>query len=162
MGVIFITNHMIWQRQQCVHILSLIMHFHTGNVYWGIVLNVHISFFLTKKETTPSIRFHIYPIIGHFTAHGIIPLKDKKICYMYKQESSSDKYTKIYTRKELDMMETTISDFHAIFYIPSIQKLDFHLPHVRILGTNNCGEMKRTAFKRRELFQDFLFRRDYA
>ena len=38
----------------------------------------------------------------------------------------------------------------------------FHLPHVRILGTNHCGELRRTAFKRRELFQDVLCRRDYA
>ena len=60
------------------------------------------------------------------------------------------------------MMETTISDFHTSFYIPAIQKLAFHLPHVRILGNNNCGEMRRTAFRRRELFQDVLCHRDYA
>ena len=28
--------------------------------------------------------------------------------------------------------------------------------------TNHCGELRRTAFKRRELFQDVLCRRDYA
>ena len=33
---------------------------------------------------------------------------------------------------------------------------------MRILGTNHCGEMRRTTFKRRELFQDVLCRRDYA
>ena len=60
------------------------------------------------------------------------------------------------------MMETTISDFHTRLYISSIQKLAFHLPHVRILGTNHCGEMQHTAFKRRELFQDVLYHRDYA
>ena len=59
-------------------------------------------------------------------------------------------------------METKISDFHTIFYIPSIQKLAFHLPHVCMLGTNQCGEMRRTAFKQRELFQDVIFRCDYA
>ena len=59
-------------------------------------------------------------------------------------------------------METKISEFHTSFYIPAIQKLDFHLPHVRILGTNHCGEMRLTAFKRHELFQDVLCRRDYA
>ena len=89
------------------------------------------------KETTPSIRFHIYHIIGICTAHGIIPLKDKKICYMSKQESSSYKSTNINIRKELLMMETNISGFHTSFYIPAIQKLDFHLPHVHILGTNH-------------------------
>ena len=81
---------------------------------------------------------------------------------MCKQESSPDKYTKIYTRKELVMMETTISLFLTSFYIPDIQKLAFRLPHVRILGTNHCGEVRRKAFKRRELFQDVLCRRDYS
>ena len=60
------------------------------------------------------------------------------------------------------MIETTISDFHTSFYIPAIHKLAFHLPHVRILGKNHCGELRRTDFKRRELFQDLLCRRDYA
>ena len=103
----------------------------------------------TKKheKTTPSIRFHIYHIIGSFTIHGIISLKYKNICYMCKQESLTDKSTKIYTRKELVMMETTIYDFHTSFYIPAINKLAFHMPHVRILGTNHCGELRRTAFK---------------
>ena len=50
-------------------------------------------------ETTPSIRFHIYRIIGRCTDHGRIPLKDKKRWYMCKQESSLDKSTRIYTRK---------------------------------------------------------------
>ena len=65
-------------------------------------------------------------------------------------------------QKELVIMETIISDFHTSFYIPAIQKLAFCLPHVRTLGTNNCGEMQRKAFKRRELFQDVLCCRDYA
>ena len=59
-------------------------------------------------------------------------------------------------------METTISDFHTNLYTPAIQKLAFHLPHVGILGTNQCGEMRCTAFKQRELFQDVLCRRDNA
>ena len=59
------------------------------------------------------------------------------------------------------MMEIKISDFHTSFYIPSIQNLAYHQPHVRILGTNHCGEIRRTAFKRRELFQDVLCCRDY-
>ena len=42
-----------------------------------------------------------------------------------------------------------------------MQKLTFHLPNVHILGTNHCGEMQRTAFKRRELSQDVLCCRDY-
>ena len=60
------------------------------------------------------------------------------------------------------MIETTISDFHTSFYIPAIQTLSFYLPHVRILGTNHCGEMRRTAFKRHELSQDVLCHCGYA
>ena len=81
---------------------------------------------------------------------------------MCEQEYLPDKSTKIYTRKELVMMETTISNFHTSFSIPAIQKWAFYLPHVRILGTNHCGELQHTAFKRSELFQDVLCRRDYA
>ena len=103
-------------------------------------------------ETTPSIRFHIYHIIGRCTARCRFPLKDKKLCYMCEQESLQDKSTKIYTRKELVIMETRISDFNTSFYIPAIPKLAFHQQHVRILGTNHYGEMRRIDFKRRELF----------
>ena len=81
---------------------------------------------------------------------------------MCKQESSSDEFRKIYARKELVITETKISDFHTSFYIPAIQKLAFHLPHVRILDTNQWSEMRRKAFKQRALFQDVLYRRDYA
>ena len=64
----------------------------------------------TKKhdETTPSIRFHIYHIIGSCTTHGRITLKDKNIYYTCKQESLPDKSTKIYIRKEPVITETTI------------------------------------------------------
>ena len=59
-------------------------------------------------------------------------------------------------------METKISDLHIRYYIPAIQELDFHLPHVRILGTNQCGEIQQKAFKGRELFQNFICCLDYA
>ena len=35
---------------QSVHILSLIIHCHTENLYCGAVLNVHVSIFLIKKH----------------------------------------------------------------------------------------------------------------
>ena len=59
------------------------------------------------------------------------------------------------------MIETKIYGFNIRYYIPAIHKLAFHLPHVRILGTNHCREMQRTAFKRCELFQDVICRREY-
>ena len=44
----------------------------------------------------------------------------------------------------------------------AIQKLAFHLPHVRILGTHNCGKKRRYNFKRCAKFKYFSCRRDYA
>ena len=48
--VIFMPKHLIWKMQQCAHILSMIMYFHTGNVYYSDVPTVHVSIFLTKKQ----------------------------------------------------------------------------------------------------------------
>ena len=39
--VIFMPKHLIWKMQQCAHILSLIMIFHSGNVYCSAVPTVH-------------------------------------------------------------------------------------------------------------------------
>ena len=60
------------------------------------------------SNTIPSIRFNIYHIIARCTIHERLPLNDKKLCRMCKQDSDSEKYTKIYTIKELVMMGTTI------------------------------------------------------
>ena len=59
-------------------------------------------------------------------------------------------------------METTIYNFHAGLYIKEIQKLEFHISHVQILGTKHCADSCRTEFKLRKLSQNMLCRRDYA
>ena len=59
-------------------------------------------------------------------------------------------------------MDTNISNFNTSFFIPEIQKLVFHIPHVHIMVTNKCGDSCWTAFKRRKSFQYVLCRRDYA
>ena len=58
-------------------------------------------------------------------------------------------------------MKTFIADFHTSLYIPAIQSLAFHLPHVRILGTNNCGDKRREAFKCSSAKQYAFYCRDY-
>ena len=102
------------------------------------------------SDTTPSIKFHIYHLISHCKAHGRIMLNEKKMCCKCEQDYASEKSTKIYTRKELVIMETMISNFRTSFYVSDIQKLAFHLTHVQILGTHHCGDSHRTAFKRRK------------
>ena len=53
----------------------------------------------------------------------------------------------LYTRNELVMMETSIANSHTSFYITEIQKIEFHLPHIQIQGTNKCGNTCHEAFK---------------
>ena len=88
----------------------------------------------------PSIRFQIYHLIASCKKHGRLTLTDKKGCCEFQQDTALGKSTKIYTRKELVMMETTISNFHTSFFIPEMQKFAFHIPYVKILGTNHCGD----------------------
>ena len=59
-------------------------------------------------NTITSIRFHIYHLIVCCTKHGRLLLTDKKSCRKCQQDTDSGQSTKIYTRKELVMMETTI------------------------------------------------------
>ena len=50
MGVIFMPKHMICKMRQCVIILILIMHSHTGNLYFSSVPTVHVFILLTMKQ----------------------------------------------------------------------------------------------------------------
>ena len=50
MAVILIPKHMMRKRLQYAHILSMIMHFHTVNVFCGVAMNVHISVLLNNKK----------------------------------------------------------------------------------------------------------------
>ena len=51
-------KHQLWQILQCAHILSLSIHCHTGNVYYGDVLTVLVSIFLTKKQLKNMMKLH--------------------------------------------------------------------------------------------------------
>ena len=112
--------------------------------------------------TGPSICVHIYHLIALCKKRGRLPLTEKKTFRKCKQDNASVQSTKIYTRKEIMMMETNIFDFRTSFYIPEIQKLAFQIPHVQILGMNHCGDYRRISFKRCESFQNVLCRRDYS
>ena len=102
---------------------------------------------ITDQETddknpnpSPSISFHIYYLIERCTKHGGLMLTDNKSCCECQHDTVSVQSTKIYTIKELLRMEKTFSNFHTSFFIPEIQKLEFHIPHIQILGTNHCGD----------------------
>ena len=59
---------------------------------------------------------------------------------MCSTDLSSISLIKLYTWKELVLIETLISEFHEKYYTPEIQKPEFHLPHVHITGTHNYSK----------------------
>ena len=59
-------------------------------------------------------------------------------------------------------MEWSIMEFHWDFYNPAIQKLSYHLPHVKNIGTHQFGNTHREEFKCSSAFQYVLCCRDYA
>ena len=73
------------------------------------------------------------------TVHGIFPINENKLCQFCEVSTYIIETGKLYTGKEIFMMESPIVDFHQGFYIHAIQKLAFHLTHVRIIGTHHCG-----------------------
>ena len=165
MGVIFMPQHLMWQRLQCAHILSLIMHLHNGNLYCGAVPTFRVSIFLTNKQIKNMKKKHPQLCFTFITSLNVVLLMVEfhwKTKYVTCVNKNLHQITlqNVYTRKELVMIETKTSGFHTSFYMPDIQKLASYLLYVRILGTNHCGAMRRTAFKRRELSQYVLCRRD--
>ena len=60
------------------------------------------------------------------------------------------------------LLETPITEFNEQLYIIAIKKLEFHLTHVRILGTHHCGKEFHDVLKCRGNLHDVLWRRDYA
>ena len=94
--------------------------------------------------------------------HRRCPLDEKKIFCLCLKDTATLTPEKLYTTKYIVMMEAYIADSHTSFYIPAIKKLVFHLPHVRILGNNDCGSTGRKAFKLQSANQDVLCCLDYT
>ena len=59
------------------------------------------------------------------------------------------------------MMKTSIADFLRSFHNPEIIFLEVHLPHVKVQGTNNCGNIHNGSFKDRIENKDVLCCHDY-
>ena len=107
------------------------------------------------------IHSHVYHLTSWCSVLGIFPLSEKEICSLCLCDTDSMPPVKLYTRKYLVMIETSISDLHRSFYIPEIQKLEFHPKHVWIIATHHCGNTHREAFKHRRELQYMLWNCDY-
>ena len=173
MGVILMPKHITWQRQQCVLTNSLIMRYHTGNVYWDVLPNVLVLIFLTRKQMisipTPVLHFvFTFMIWLHVLQNmaGFRYLTRKVVASVNRimLQDNQQKYTlekSYWWRRQQFWMLIQVFMFQKFRSWRFTFLIAFHIPHVKIMGTNHCGDTHRTAFKRRELFQDVFCRCDY-
>ena len=49
-------------------------------------------------------------------------------------------------KKPFVIHEGDIDGFHDIVYIPTIEKLSFHISHVRIIGSMECRKTRNEYF----------------
>ena len=71
--------------------------------------------------------------------HGRRSFNENKQFPLIEDSTDAIVNEKRYLIKHIVMMETLIVDFHQQLYITEIQKLELHLPHVKIIGTHHCG-----------------------
>ena len=114
-----------------------------------------------NSNCTPSIFFHVYHLVARCTKHGRIPLTDKKSCRECQHGTASGQSTKIYTRKELVMMETTISNFHQKHLFWQAITWRFILPMYKYWLQITVATLFEPFLKPKN-FQYVLCHRDYA
>ena len=141
-------QYMIWRWQQCVHIHNLIMCYYIGAQFPRIDLpspesDQHNS---NVMQTT---CFHVYQHISRCIVHGRRPFNENKQCQQCVASIDSIINAKLYTIKELVVMETSIQDSRQKFYMHVIQKLLLHLLYVHIIGACQCENTHRKVFTRR-------------
>ena len=85
-----------------------------------------------------------------------------KTCVLFYSVPQPTPTAKLYTIKELVVMTTSISNFHALFCIPSIKYIAFHLPYGCILENHNCSNTRHEEFNNLASFQYLLCNRNYT
>ena len=66
--------------------------------------------------------------------HGLIPFKYKNTCALCDKIPEKENRGRITVKKCFVIHEGVINVFHEKYYIPTIEKLSFHLDRVRILA----------------------------
>ena len=102
-----------------------------------------------------NICFHIYYLIEHCTMHVRRPLDENKTCCFFLSDTTYVPPAKLYTRNYLIMVETYIFEFRKKLYYRN-KRLAFHLTHVLIIGTYQCGNTHYEALNVVDIF-NFCF-----
>ena len=78
--------------------------------------------------------------------HGLRPFKYKNTCELFDNIQDKDKRGRIMTNKCFVLFKEVIDVFHEIFYIPTVEKLSFHIAQVRILDSMECENIRNRCF----------------
>jgi hypothetical protein len=144
---------------------------HTGHPKWACVLGrcqecpkycIPLEERKYSENDDASMKFHHYVNFTRCTKHGLLTrgAKNCEQCDNQTESTTNKKQGKISTRKQLTLLERPIGVFLRDFYLPSIEKLAYHLPHVIILSKNHCGAMRRLIFEK--FVRSIKTHRDYA
>ena len=91
-------------------------------------------------------KHHIFQNLSKFSIHILRPFKYKNTYELC--ENIPDKYKKgILMANKCFVLHEEITDaLNGKYYIPTIAKLSFHLAHVRIIGSMECGKNRNDCF----------------
>ena len=102
------------------------------------------SFF---PDSFHKIKFYILQNISRCYIHGLRPFKYKNTCDLCDNILEEYKRGRIMVKKYFVLHEEVIDVFCEKIYIPTIEKLSFHLAHVRIIGSIECGKTINDYFR---------------
>ena len=111
------------------------------------------------ENPSPRISFHTYQKFTRCSRHGNLEVNSKE-CQQCNDDNLVGKPGKISTRKHLTKKETSIQEFHNQYYLPSLEKYAYHLPHVQVLGKHHCSKLRHDAFLDNP--SSLFTKRDYA
>ena len=74
--------------------------------------------------------------------HGLRTFKYRNICDLFDNVQDKDKRGRIMVKKCFVLHKEVIDIFHDKLYIPTIEKLPFHLSRVSILGSMECWKTR--------------------
>ena len=92
------------------------------------------------------IKFHVFQNIYKILIYGLRQFKYKNTCELCDNILDKDKKGRLMVKKCFALHEEVIYVFHEKYYIPTIEKLIFHLAHVRILGSMEYGKTRNDCF----------------
>ena len=94
--------------------------------------------------------------------HGILKEGDLecKKCLECMAQKIIDSPEPLFRKKEITMIECSISQFHNHVYIPYMKKFKYHTALVTLLSKNYCKHMRTEAFKKNQNW--LLSEMDYA